>query len=165
MNAPMTPPSNRMVRPGQRSRCASVAARSGIPTPANTTCPSLSWRALRMVNSSAAVWVAALGIVNARPCPCRFEQLFHTDQGEKLAPRFRAIHELLEVVLHAFDRLLVHEPDIIFQVADHRLVHAVAFVRSASERKLDDRINGKERDLSLIWSAPDLVVGDDALGG
>ena len=53
--APMTPPSNRMVRPGQRRRCASVAASSGMPTPANTTWPSLSCRALRIVSSSLAV--------------------------------------------------------------------------------------------------------------
>jgi hypothetical protein len=55
MKAPMTPPSNRMVRPGACSRCAKVAARSGIPTPANTTCPSRNNLALITASSSLAV--------------------------------------------------------------------------------------------------------------
>src|SRR6185437_4879965 len=84
--APMTPPSNRIVNPGQRSRCASVAARSGMPTPANTTWPSLSWRALRTVSSSAAVYVRPSLIVDARAGARRLQQLADTDQREKLGP-------------------------------------------------------------------------------
>src|SRR6266508_4026565 len=127
MKAPITPPSNRMVRPGQRSRWASVAARSGMPTPANTSWPSSSWRALKMVSSSAAVWLWALSIVNALPGARRFEQLVDPDQTEKLAPRFRRVDEAVHVLLHPIDGILVHQRDVGFQVADHRLVHAVAF--------------------------------------
>src|SRR5690242_3047730 len=86
INAPITPPSKRMVSPGQARRCAKVAARSGMPTPANTTCPSLSWRALRTVSSSAAVYVVPSLIVDARPGARRLQQLADTDQREKLDP-------------------------------------------------------------------------------
>src|SRR5215467_12425574 len=103
-NAPITPPSNRMVRPGQHSRCASVAASSGMPTPAKTTCPSLSWRALKMARSSAAVWLCILGIVDALPGARRFEQLVGADHGEKLVPRLRPIDEALEILPHPGDR-------------------------------------------------------------
>src|SRR2546421_8905335 len=114
MKAPMTPPSNRMVSPGQRRRCARVAASSGMPTPANTVCPSLSWRALRMVSSSAAVCSCArLSIIDALPGARRFEQLVHPDQGEEVAPRFGAVDELVEVVLHSLGRLLVHQSHIV----------------------------------------------------
>src|ERR1043166_7577621 len=119
MKAPITPPSNRIVRPGQRSRCASVAARSGMPTPANTTWPSSSCRALRMVSSSAAVW--PLSIVNALPGARRFEQLVDPDQGEKLAPRFRRVDEAVQVLLHPVERILVHQRDVGLHVAEHRL--------------------------------------------
>src|ERR1041385_7576140 len=64
-NAPITPPSKRIVSPGHRRRCASVAAKSGMPTPANTTCPSLSCRALRMARISDAVYWDDLVIENA----------------------------------------------------------------------------------------------------
>src|SRR5262249_48224514 len=99
MKAPITPPSNRIVRPGQRSRWASVAARSGMPRPANTPCPSLSWRALRMVSSSAAVWLWCLGIVDALPGARRLDELVNVDQGEERVPRFRPVDEALEIVL------------------------------------------------------------------
>src|SRR6516165_5118770 len=164
MKAPITPPSNRMVRPGQRRRCASVAASSGMPTPANTTCPSPSWRALRIVSSSAAVWLCGLGIVDALSGASRLKQLVHPDQGEKLAPRFRPIDIAIEVFGHAPDRFLVHQPDVVFHMADHRLVDAVAFVRCASERKLDYGIHRKKRNLGLIGCAPDLIVRDNAFG-
>src|SRR5437588_2336397 len=129
MKAPITPPSNKIVNPGQRRRWASVAARSGMPTPANTTCPSLSWRELNIVSSSAAVWLWALSIVDALSGARRFEQLVDPDQSKKLAPRFRAIDVAFEVLRHALDRLLVHQSDIVLHVADHRLLDAVAFVR------------------------------------
>ena len=59
---------------------------------------------------------------------------------------------------------LVHQSDVVLHVAKHRLVDAVAFVRGASERQLDDGIDRKKRNLGLIGRAPDLIVGDDALG-
>src|SRR5262249_26695050 len=102
MKAPITPPSNRIVSPGQRRRWASVAANSGMPTPANTTCPSSSWRALRIVSSSAAVWACALSIVDALPGARRFQQFVDADQGEELVPRFRPVDEALEILLHPF---------------------------------------------------------------
>src|SRR5580693_783720 len=92
-NAPITPPSNRIVRPGHRSLCASVAARSGMPTPAKTTCPSLSWRALRTASSSAAVGGPALRVVNEPPRPRGAEQLVHADQTEEFIPGSRTIDE------------------------------------------------------------------------
>src|SRR5262245_38720765 len=98
-----------MVRLGQCRRCASVAARSGMPTPAKTTCPSPSWRALRMVSNSAAVWLCMLGIVDALPGASRLEQLIGPDQGEEFVPRFRPVDEPLEVLLHAVDRVAVHQ--------------------------------------------------------
>src|SRR5437588_3997885 len=133
MKAPITPPSNRMVRPGQRRRCASVAAKSGMPTPANTTWPSPSWRALKIVSSSAAVWLWGLSIVNALSGARRLQQLVHSDQREKFAPRSRPIDVLVEILRHALDRLRVHQPDILLHVADHRLVDAIAFVRGRAE--------------------------------
>src|SRR5262249_47180158 len=165
MNAPITPPSNRMVSPGQRRRCASVAARSGMPTPANTTCPSLSWRALKIVSSSAAVWLWALSIVDALSRARRFEQLVHPDQSKKFAPRLRAIDMAFEVLRHAVDRILVHQIHVLLHVADHGLVDAVAFVRRASEGELDHGVHREERNLGLIGRAPDLIIGHDALGG
>src|SRR5438067_2951816 len=99
MKAPITPPSNRMVRPGQRRRCASVAASSGIPTPANTTCPSSSCRALRMVRSSAALWFAILGIVNAPAGAGRLQQLVEPGQIQELGPGLRAVDEAVEILL------------------------------------------------------------------
>src|SRR5271166_7065039 len=147
MKAPITSPSNRMVRPGQRRRCASVAASSGMPTPANTTCPSLSWRALRIVSNSAAVWLCALSIVDAVSGAGRFEQLVHPDQSEELVPRLRPIDVLIEILRHTLDRLLVHQSHIVLHVADHRLINAIAFVRGASERELDNGIYRKKRNL------------------
>ncbi len=55
MKGPMVPPSNRMVRCGAKLRCASVAASSGMPTPANTICPSFSRRAAMTASNSEAV--------------------------------------------------------------------------------------------------------------
>src|SRR5260370_32202219 len=98
MNAPITPPSNRIVSPGQRSRCASVAAKSGMPTPANTTCPLLSCRALMMVSSSSAVYLRFSSIVDVLPGAPRLEQLLDPDQGEHLAPRFRTVAEGVHVL-------------------------------------------------------------------
>src|SRR5947209_14190904 len=121
MNAPMTPPSNKIVKPGQRRRWASVAARSGMPTPAKTTCPSLSWRALKMVSSSAAVWLCGLSIVNAPPPASRFEQFVDTNQCQKLIPRFRPVDEALKILLCSLDRILVHQIDVVLHMADHRL--------------------------------------------
>src|SRR5215467_7753229 len=62
-NAPITPPSYRMVRPGAWTRCARVAANSGMPTPAKTTCPSRSSRALTTASNSLAVQVDAAGSI------------------------------------------------------------------------------------------------------
>src|SRR5438874_3552731 len=163
MKAPITPPSNRMVRPGQRSRCASVAASSGMPTPANTTCPSSSCRALRMVSSSAALWFAGLCIVDAPAGARRLQQLVEPDQLQELGPRFRGVDEAVEIFLHTLDGVAVHQLDIGAHVTQHRFVDAVTFVRRAAERQLDHGVDRKERDLGLVRRAPDLVVGDDAL--
>src|SRR5580692_10378928 len=113
MNAPITPPSNRMVRPGQRSRCARVAARSGMPTPAKTTCPSLSWRALRMASNSAGVGGCALSVVNGPSRASRSQDFVHSDQTEEIRPRFRTVHEPVQILLDPLDRILVHQTDVI----------------------------------------------------
>src|SRR5258708_654040 len=136
MNAPMTPPSNRIVSPGHRSRCASVAASSGTPTPANTTWPSLSWRALRIVRSSAAVW-HSLAIGNGLPRAGGLQQVGHADQIEELRPRFRTVDKTVQIFLHARHRILVHQADVVLHVPHHRLVDAVAFVRRAPEGQLN----------------------------
>ena len=54
--------------------------------------------------------------------------------------------------------------DVVLHVPHHRLVDAVAFVRRAAERHLDHRVDREERNLGLVRRAPDLIVGDDALG-
>src|SRR5215210_7020834 len=110
--APITPPSNRMVSPGQSSRWASVAARSGMPTPANTTWPFLSSRALRIVSSSAAVWLRASIIVDAPPLADGVEDFFQPDEVEECGPGFRPVDVAVEVFLHAADRVLVHQADV-----------------------------------------------------
>src|SRR5579884_2783524 len=97
MKAPMTPPSNRIVSPGQPRRCANVAASNGMPTPANTTCPSFSWRALRTVSSSAAVYGRPSRIVDAHAGAPRLQQLVDADQRQEVDPRFRAIDKTVEV--------------------------------------------------------------------
>src|SRR3974390_1885205 len=162
MKAPITPPSNKIVSPGQRRRCASVAARSGMPTPANTTCPSLSWRALNTASSSAAVWPCALVIIDAHSGARGLQQLIHADQGEELVPRFWSVDELVQILPHPADRLFVDQADIALQMAEHRFIDAVAFMRRTSEWQLDDRIDRKEWHLGLIGGAPDLIVGNDA---
>src|SRR5260370_18431711 len=158
MKAPIPPPSNRIVKPGQRRRCASVAARSGMPTPANTSCPSLSWRALKIASSSVAVWLCALSIVNARSGARRFEQFVRPDQSEKFAPRFRPVDERFKILLHACHRLLVHQSDIVLHVPEHRLVNPIAFPRGASEGELDNVGNPKKWNLCLVRGPPNLIL-------
>src|SRR4029453_3000290 len=123
MKAPITPPSNRMVNPGQRSRCARVAASSGMPTPATTTCPSVSWRGLRVGGSAGAVYLGFLSIVDALPGARRLEQFLDSDQGEKFAPRFRSVDVAFHVLLHPFDGMVVHKRPVILNVTKHRLDH------------------------------------------
>src|SRR3954449_12474742 len=140
MNAPMTPPSNRIVRPGHRVRCASVAASSGMPTPANTTCPSLSCRALRIARSSAADTAGgALSVVNGPPRASGREQLIQADQIEKRRPRLRAVDVAIEILAHAVHWIAVGQAHVVLHVPEHRLVDAVALVRRRPERQLDDR--------------------------
>src|SRR3954464_4816658 len=90
MKGPMVPPSNRMVRWGAKLRCASVAASSGMPMPANTICPSFSSREAITASSSEAV-NACLGalclvIVDAPAAAARIEHLVHADLGEIVGP-------------------------------------------------------------------------------
>src|SRR5689334_10701970 len=101
MNAPMTPPSNRIVRPGACSRCASVAARSGIPTPANTTWPSRKSRALITAISSLALQSGASIVMDGGPAAARVEQFFEPEQVEVFGPRFRAVEIAVEIGLDA----------------------------------------------------------------
>src|SRR5215470_1218739 len=164
MNAPITPPSKRIVRPGHRSCCASVAARSGMPTPANTTCPSRSCRALSTASNSAAVTHVSLRIVERPPRPCRLEQLAHTDEFEELRPRPRAVDETFEVLAHAADRIVVHEADVVLHVSKHRLIRAVALVWRAAERELHHGIHGEEWNFGVVRRPSYLFVGHDAFG-
>src|SRR5215470_4713343 len=86
MNGPMVPPSNRMVRCGAELRCASVAASSGMPMPANTICPSFKRREAITASSSEAVKACSDGgclvIVDAPAAAARIEYLVHADLGE-----------------------------------------------------------------------------------
>src|SRR4030081_2027754 len=120
-----------------------------MPTPANTTCPSPSWRALKMVSNSAAVWLCILSIVDALPGAGRFEQLVGPDHGEKLVPRLRPVNEPLKILPHAIDRLAVHQFHVVLHVPDHRLVNAVAFVGGASLRQLGKGGNPQKRDFGF----------------
>src|SRR3954470_23603357 len=161
--APITPPSNRMVSPGQRSRCASVAARSGMPIPANTTWPSLSCRALRIASVSDAVWRSVSVIENA-PAPAAYgDDFFDADHRQELVPVLRAVDVVVEIFLHAADRIAVDLFHVGVEVIHHRLIDAVAFVRRRAVGHLDDRVDAEERYLGLVGRAPDLVVGDNAL--
>src|SRR5271156_394698 len=106
IKAPITPPSKRMVRPGACSLCARVAASSGIPTPAKTTCPSRSSRALITARSSLAVQAEALVIIDAPPAAACLEQFVEAEQTEVLGPRLWLIEIALEVVLAALVGIL-----------------------------------------------------------
>src|SRR5215211_2329045 len=98
-----------------------------------------------MVSSSAAVCVCASSIVDAPPRAGGIEQFFQSESIEKLGPRFRPVDEAVQVLLHARDRILVHEIDIVLHVPEHRLVGTVAFMRRTAEWKLHHRVNGEER--------------------
>src|SRR5204863_5540105 len=96
-----------MVSPGQRSRWASVAAKRGMPMPANTTWPSRSWRALRIASVSDAVWRSVSVIENApAPAACR-DDFIEADHRQEIVPALRAVDVGVEVLLHAADRIAV----------------------------------------------------------
>src|SRR5207249_1937280 len=67
MRGPMMPPSITIVRFGAWRCCASAAASSGTPTPANTVVSSRSTREPMMAKSSADVngWVIVMGAVRS----------------------------------------------------------------------------------------------------
>src|SRR6185312_3431650 len=163
MMGPMTPPSNRIVRPGQCRPCASVAASSGMPTPANTTWPSFRSRELITASSSLAVYGSSLLIGDAPAMPRRLEQIAESEQVKVIDPRLRAVDVAIEVLGHPVDGVLVDERSIVIQVPEQGLVDAAALMRGAAERNLHDRLDREERNLGLIRGAPDLVVGHDAL--
>src|SRR5262249_30755248 len=140
-------------------------ASSGMPTPANTTCPSLRWRALRTASSSVEVNFGALSIVNALSCPRGLEQIRDPDKLEKSFPGFWSIDVAFEIALRAFNRIAIDEIDVFVEVAHHRLVDAVASVRRAAEWQFDNRVDREERNLGLVGRAADLVVRHDALCG
>src|SRR3954451_20552062 len=160
--APITPPSNRMVRPGQRRRWASVAASKGTPTPAKTTCPSFNCRALRIILSSEAEWLVVSVIENAPAPTARRHDFINADQRKEFVPVYRSVDVLIEVLLHAADRVPVDLFHIGFEVVHHRLIDAVAFVRRRTERNLDHGIDAEEGNFGLIRRTPDLIVGYDA---
>src|SRR5216684_2605149 len=162
--APMMPPSNRMVRPGACSRCAKVAANSGMPTPANTTWPSRSSRALITARSSLAVHRAALVVIDAFPAAACIEQLLEPEEVEILGPRFRAVKIAVEVCPHAELGVLLYLGGVGVEMFEQGLIETIALVRRRPERNLDDGIDCEERDLGLVGRPADLVVRDDALG-
>src|SRR6516164_1148561 len=157
MNAPITPPSKRMVRPGACSRCARVAASSGMPTPAKTTCPSRSIRALITARSSLAVQAEPLVVMDAPPAATSLEQFVEAEQTQILGPRLWLIKIALEVVLAALIGVLPDLGGVAIEMLVQRFVEAVALVRRRAERHLDHGVDGEKRDLGL-------VVRDDTLG-
>src|SRR5271169_124034 len=165
INAPITPPSKRMVRPGACSLCAKVAASSGMPTPAKTTCPSRSSRALITARSSLAVQAAPLVVIDAPPAAARLEQFVEAEQTQVLGPRLWLVEIALEVVLAALVGVLPYLGGVEIEMLVQRFVEAVALVRRRAERHLDDGVDGEKRDLGMVGRAADLVVRDDALGG
>src|SRR5208282_859016 len=164
INAPITPPSKRMVRPGACSLCARVAASNGMPTPAKTTCPSRSSRALITARSSLAVQVAGSVVIDAPPAPARIEQFVEAEQTQVFGPRLWTIEIALEVVLAALVGVLPDLGGVEIEMLEQRFVEAVALVRRRAERHLDDGVDGEERDLGMVGRAADLIVRDDALG-
>src|SRR5271156_3214266 len=165
IKAPITPPSKRMVRPGACSLCARVAASNGMPTPAKTTCPSRSSRALITARSSLAVQAAGSVVIDAPPAPARLEQFLKAEQVEVLGPRLWFIEIALEVVLAPLVGVLPDLGCVGVEMLEQRLVEAVPLVRRRAERHLDDGFDGEERDLGMIGRAADLIVRDDARGG
>src|SRR6185437_12280210 len=123
--------------PGQRRRCARVAARSGIPMPANTTWPSCNWRALRIVRISAAVYWEALDIKNTLPFPTGAHDFFRPDQRQKLVPRLGTIDVFVEILAHSLDGVAVDLFDIGVEVFHRRLINSVAFMRHRTVRHFD----------------------------
>src|SRR5215471_1997598 len=163
MKAPITPPSKRIVRPGPWSRWAKVAASSGMPTPANTTCPSFNWRALRTASSSLAVY-ADLCVIDRRSRPRGLQDLVDPDEIEKRGPGFRPVHEPIEIFVHPGDRIVVYEVDVILHVSHHRLVDAVALMWRGPEWQFDHRVDSEEGNFCLIRRTADLIIGHEAFG-
>src|SRR5690349_13543534 len=102
--APMVPPSNRMVRPGPCRRCASVAASSGMPTPAKTTCPSFRSRLAITASSSLVVWLPGRAlllvsvIIDAPSAPRGIEQLLHAQEVQVPGPALGPVDVTIEVL-------------------------------------------------------------------
>src|SRR6516162_2558949 len=165
INAPITPPSKRIVRPGAWSLCARVAASSGMPTPAKTTCPSRKSRALITARSSLAVQAELLVVIDAPPAAARLEQFVEAEQTQILGPRLWRIEIAFEVFLAALVGVLPYLGGVAIEMLEQRFVESIALVRSRAERHLDDGIDGEKRDLGVVGRAPDLLVRDDALGG
>src|SRR5579885_1150131 len=161
------PGSNRIVRPGPCRRCASGAASSGMPTPANTTWPSLRSRLAITASSSLVVWLLARGllfisiVIDAPPAPRGIEQLLHAEKVEIPGPALGAVEITCEVLGDALGRILLDEIRVHVVMPEEGLVNAVALVRCAAEGGLDHGLDGEERDLGLVGPAADLIVGDD----
>src|SRR5271166_5362368 len=135
-----------------------------MPTPAKTTCPSRSSRALITARSSLAVQTAGSVVIDAPPAPARIEQFVEAEQTQVLGPRLWTIEIALEVVLAALVGILPDLGGVEIEMLEQRFVKAVALVRRRAERHLDDGVDGEERDLGMVGRAADLVVRDDALG-
>src|SRR5579883_2636558 len=112
--APIVPPSKRMVRPGPCRRCASVAASSGMPTPANTTWPSRSSRPAMTASSSLAVKSRCRGrsrvlvVIDPPPAARRVQQLLEAEELEILGPALGSVNVAREILFHALRRVLAH---------------------------------------------------------
>src|SRR4029077_15855758 len=169
-NAPMVPPSKRIVRPGPCRRCAKVAASNGMPTPAKTTWPSRKRRLAITTSSSLVVWLragvllVASVVIDAPPAPRGIEQLLHADEVEILGPALGPVEIAIEVLRDTLGRILAHQLGVHVMVLEEGLIDAVALVRRAAEGHLDHGLDREERDFGLVGRAADLVVGDDPLG-
>src|SRR4029077_17731620 len=138
-NAPMVPPSKRIVRPGPGRRCAEGAASNGMPTPAKTTWPSFKSRLAITASNSLVVRLRAgtllmvSVVIDAPPPPRGIEQLLHADEVEILGPALGLIEIAIEILGDAFGRVLPDQLGIHVMVLEERLVETVALVRRAAE--------------------------------
>src|SRR5262249_42098415 len=112
--APIVPPSNRMVRPGPFRRCARVAARSGMPTPAQTTWPARRSRPAIPARSSLAVYGSCFGrsrvlvVIDPPPAARRVQHLLDAEEIEIVRPALGAVNVAIEILGDALGRVLAH---------------------------------------------------------
>src|SRR5262245_47236822 len=110
-----------------------------------------------MASISESVWRRSV-IENAPAPAAGGDDLLHPDHGEEIVPAGRPVNVIVEILLHAADRIAVDLRHISVEMVHHRLIDAVALVRRRAERHLDHGIDAEEGDPGLIRPAADLSL-------